>query len=364
MKIAILITTMSGGGAERVVANLSDYLTNAGNDVYIAAIRGLKSQYELSPKVRITFLSTHQIDNSNNKVKQHLNEIRAILQFYNELKNYDCLISFLTLPLALSLLFRNRIPCPLIISERNYPGSYSFFYQAILKLFCSRADGAVFQTEAVRHWYRRYRGKYAVIANAVNEEFYYSSIVKEYPPIIVNVGRFTEQKNQKLLIMAYAKIREKHLGSRLYLYGDGPLRQELIQLISHYHLQDCAVVEQFRTDIRDHLLNAGIFVLSSNYEGMPNALLEAMALGLACVATDCDGGGAKVLIRNGENGILVEKDNISAMADALDKLLSDPDCRKQIGQEATTVREIYSYKNIYSKWVSFIQTVALEKKVP
>ena len=109
-------------------------------------------------------------------------------------------------------------------------------------------------------------------------------------------------------------------------------------------------------------MNASIFVLSSDYEGMPNALMEAMALGLACISTDCDGGGARELIKHGENGLLVEKGNLKELSNALDRLLAQRELREKLGSSASKFREEYSYENIYSKWLDFINDVILHGK--
>ena len=358
MKIAILITTMNGGGAERVVANLSNFLLQKGHQVTIAVMRGLTSQYDLNPEVKVWYMSKTYSSSTN----QHLTEVLVVNMFLRKLEKYDCLLAFLTVPILLSLLFCQSIQCPLIICERNFPGSYRKLYRYALRFMCNRANGAIFQTEAIRNWYGRFKREVLVIPNAINEDIFKSPYIENYPQVIVNVGRFNPQKNQALLINAYSAIATKYPNSRLIFYGDGELRVKLKEQVIRLGLQNQVIVSSFQKDIIRYLRQAGIFALSSDYEGMPNALLEAMALGLPCIATDCDGGGPRAIIQNGINGILVEKQNTEHMSQALDRLLGDVSLRRRLGRNARQIRINCSYEAIYSQWLSFIQKIVVSSR--
>ena len=113
--------------------------------------------------------------------------------------------------------------------------------------------------------------------------------------------------------------------------------------------------------IYDKLKDASLFVLSSDYEGMPNALMEAMALGIPCISTDCDGGGAKFLIENNVNGLLVPKGDVIALANAMQIILSDSDKAKKLGLEAAKIQKKLAPEVIYRKWEEFIEKVVYNK---
>lgn len=356
MKITFFITTLGGGGAERVVSNLANYLVNNNHSVSIIVLRGLDTKYYLDPRVSTIFVCNYY-DSNVSSLYRHLKEITISRRILKNLDSDGCLVSFLELPMAISLLFRSDIPCKLIFSERNNPDNYSKIYRYIFRHFSNRADGAVFQTSVVQDWYNTFRNKNVVIPNAINDVFLEAPYAHGGGNKIVTVGRLNSQKNQKLLIESFAIVSRDYPQYRLFLYGDGPLKSELQLLVKNLGIADKVVFAGFKNDIITELMDADLCVLSSDFEGMPNALMEAMALGLPCISTDCAGGGARELISDMENGLLVPCNDIERLSDAIKVVLRNDELKKRFSMKARYIRTSNGSMKVYKQWEKFISSI-------
>lgn len=356
MKITFFITTLGGGGAERVVSNLANYLVNNNHSVSIIVLRGVESKYNLDSRVNTIFICNHYNANVSS-ILRHVNEITISRRILKNLDSDGCLVSFLELPMAISLLFRSDIPCKLIFSERNNPDNYSKIYRYIFRHFSNRADGAVFQTSVVQDWYNTFCNKKVVIPNAINDVFLEAPYAHGGGNKIVTVGRLNSQKNQKLLIESFAIVSRDYPQYRLFLYGDGPLKSELQLLVKNLGIADKIVFAGFKNDIITELMDADLFVLSSDFEGMPNALMEAMALGLPCISTDCAGGGARELISDMENGLLVQCNDIERLSDAIKVVLRNDELKKRFSMKARYIRTSNGSMKVYKQWEKFISSI-------
>jgi glycosyltransferase involved in cell wall biosynthesis len=199
--------------------------------------------------------------------------------------------------------------------------------------------------------------KSIVIHNSVNvpQEKYTIPAVRDKR--IINVGRLHPQKNQKLLIDSYAKITNSFPEYVLEIYGDGELHDELQRYINDLGLKDKIVLNQSRKDLWDCIYKAALFVLSSDFEGMPNALMEAMALGLPCISTDCRPGGARSLIQDGVNGMIVPVGNVDELAKAMTLCLSKPDVSEKMAMNARAIMETHCEKALFDKWSDYLKLV-------
>lgn len=216
-------------------------------------------------------------------------------------------------------------------------------------------DGLVFQSEGARDFFDgSVKKKSVVIHNSVNvlQEKYPVPSVREKR--IVNVGRLHPQKNQKLLVDAFAKISKSFPDYKLEIYGDGELHDKLQKQIIDLGLKDRIVIYPSRKDLWDCIYKASLFVLSSDYEGMPNALMEAMALGLPCISTDCRPGGAKTLINEGENGYIVPLGDVDALAKKMEYMLSYKEDVERMAQNARHLQDTHSDKAIFDMWNKFL----------
>jgi len=356
MKLTIFIGDLSGGGAERVVCNLSNFLVSKRHQVEIVTMVNNASSYQLSPKVkRVPLLKGNE---SNNFVIKNL--IRIVrLRRYIKKSDTDIYLSMLPWTINLILSQRKLIKAPIVISERGDPNiryNNSKLQKWLMKKLYPLADGFVFQTTDAREYYENIVNNNAtIIPNAINEDFVGKPYTIHRKKTIVSVGRFTEQKNFSLLIKAFSNIASKYPEYNLIIYGEGPQREKLQNLVTELNISNRVQLPGYVKNIGEHIIDSSLFVLSSNYEGMPNALMEAMALGLPCISTDCPVGGPKFLIEHGVNGILVPVNNVEEMSAQLNNLLSNFNFRKKLGINAKKITNTLSYNNVYEKWEKFLK---------
>lgn len=353
MRITLFISALSGGGAERVTCNLANHLAGFGHDVEILTM----SEAEAAESLRQGVKHTPLLKNSerSNMLIGNANRILRLCK-YMKTQQVDAYVVMLPVTTQLMLSLRKLTKAPIVASERVDPNSYPEKLQKQLQKVCAKADGYVFQTHEAAAWYAPYlKGvPYEVIPNAINPVFLRPKFEGEREKTIVAAGRFSRQKNFPLLIEAFAKLAEKYPDHKLVIYGKGNLLESYQSLAEELGVADRVEFPGFATDMPAQLEKAGMFVLSSDYEGMPNALMEAMALGLPCVSTDCGGGGARFLIRDGENGLLVPQKDVDAMAQAMDKILSDQEFAQKLGENARKLQANLAPEKIYGAWESFI----------
>jgi glycosyltransferase involved in cell wall biosynthesis len=220
------------------------------------------------------------------------------------------------------------------------------------------ADGCVFQTKEAKSWFpKEFQKKSAVIMNDVDKVFFETERVGGSH--IVTLGRLSSQKNQKLLINAYSKIAGKYLETDLMIYGIGALKDELEEQIRTLGLSDRVRLMGLTKDVPTILAHAGYFVLSSDYEGMPNALMEALAIGVPCISTDCPCGGPRTLMKDGENGLLIPVGDESRLIEALDKLLSNQELADRLGQNAKEEAKKYRTEKVFEQWKEYVEEMVL-----
>ena len=248
---------------------------------------------------------------------------------------------------------------PVIVSVRSNPARE--YPDKVTKLLANvlfrRAAGVVLQTQQAKEFFSKAVQKKAVVLpNSLSGQFLQMEYIDERKKEIVWVGRMDSNKNPVMLLRAFGNIAEKYPDWILKYIGDGPLMEELKELS---HNEKC--VEQIcftgrMEDVAGAIRPASIFVLTSKQEGMPNALMESMVSGLAVVSTDCPCGGPAELIEDGMNGILISVDDEKALAEALDKLLSDEEYRNRLGENAKELIDKVHPEIVNRQWLSYIES--------
>ena len=355
-RILFCSLTLAAGGAERVISNLANYFS----DVYKVSI-ALLLKHSINYNIKKNVSIMEPTKNRNLGVFSRIGNVPYIIKQITLYKP-SIVIAFCPTMCFIVCFLKLFLPslkqAKLIISERNNPHNEytNFFMKWIANFLYSKADIIVFQTEDAKLFFnQKVQKKAVIIPNPIHENF-----LKVLPPIkkektIVTVGRLTEQKNQKLLIRACASVFKKYPAYVLKIYGQGPLKSTLQDFAKKEGIFDkvkfMGVIENLAMELRKDML----FVLPSNYEGMPNALMEAMALGLPCIATDCPCGGAKMLIENNENGILIPVDDCETLKKAMFQVIEEDDFREKIGDNAKKIGKDYHPKRIYSEWEKIIK---------
>lgn len=353
-KITLLIGSLTGGGAERVTCNLANYLYENGYEVNLITMSDVKDNYVLNENIDRTYLITKE--ERKNKISDSLVRYKKLKKYILKNKDVDCYIVMLPITILLLLSLRKYIHGKVIISERNNPSTYKLYEKIIMKYACKKCDGLVVQTKTIGEWYPN--KNQVVIPNAINKNISFSlrnSYTIENK--IVAVGRLDRQKNYQMLLEGFYKFSLKYPDYKLEIYGKGPQETMLKKIVNKYSMENKVSFMGYVKEVDKKICDAKVFVMTSIFEGMPNSLIEAMCMGVPCISTDCDGGGAKELIKNNENGILIEKNNVDALVNALEKIISDNDFAEKIGNNAKKLKDRLSYNIIYSEWKHYINNI-------
>ena len=354
--IVVLLGHLHGfGGAEKSLVLLANELSKRGNQVSLLSFTSNNNIYDLDTSINYCFIPDH----GNRKIDVLKNRYLDLAEKTKEL-NPDIVISFWFQLAVFAVLISKKQGYKVIYSERGDPKDieYDGINGIIRKVSFPLMDGFVFQTRGAQELFNnRIVRKSCVIHNAITipEEILLTDIKKEKQ--IVAIGRFHRQKNFPLMIRAFEKVHSIYPEYKLVVYGDGELRPELEELIEELGLADSVLLYGNTRDVLRKMKQAEVFVLSSDFEGMPNVLMEAMGLGLPCVSTDCSPGGAAELIQNNVNGLIVPVRDIDALSKAIVYMLENPYEAKRMGNKAAEILKTHSPKIIYDKWYSYIEGV-------
>lgn len=365
MKIMFVIDTMTKGGAERVVANLTSYLAKK-YDITIITVYNTECAYELNENVKFYTLDESKTD-IYHKTKKNM--IGKAIKFIKRIKNLNqykkewqpnIIVSFLPLSNFITLFSNMFYKVKTIISVRNDPEREynNKTYKFLMNWLYPKTDGIVFQTKEAKAYFKEsIQKKSEIIPNPIHEDFIGKFYTGKREKVIVSVGRLEEQKNHKILIEAFNNILNKHPEYKLIIYGDGKLKDDLTNFAAELNLQEKVLLPGSSKNIKEKIYNAEMFVLPSLYEGMPNALMEAMALGMPVISTDCPCGGPRYLIKNNVNGILVPVDNSREIEKAINKIIEDREFAKKIGENAHNICDTLAPSKINKKWENYIKSI-------
>lgn len=356
MDVTFFISGVTGGGAEKVCCAISSYLVGRGHNVELLTMCDEAPTYPLDSRV-----SRYALLKKSERTYFIFDNVLRLVRLFRYLINKKSGVYVVMLPTNIITMLSLKFLTPLkvIAAERANPSSYKRIIQKSLLLTCAIADGWVYQTSEQKAWYHDHIGsaKSIIIPNAINPDIDNFQCKGLRDKVIVTAGRLTEQKNHILLIEAFTRLADKYEDYKLIIYGEGPMKDVLIDKISHHKLEHRILLAGYSTNMLADVSRASLFVLSSNYEGMPNALMEAMALGVPCISTDCDGGGARFLINHEKNGLLIPAKDIDALVSAIDRLLSDNMFAESLGDESRKIRDILSADVIYNQWENFLEEV-------
>lgn len=340
---------LANGGAERVTALLANQLRKENIKTSVVYMKDRQTVYPLQKDVPVYFFG--EPGNQVERIAKKIFRLRKLMKKHPDAV-YIAMLPYETIYTYIASL---GLPCRVINSVRNDPSSMRKKIDVLIKKFVyPRADRIVFQTEEARNYFPdKVRKKGVVIPNPISgclPERFEGERKRE----IVTVGRMAEQKNYPLLLNAYAEIHRKYPDWKLKIFGEGELKEEIYRLCKRLEIVDAVEFCGFVENPAEQIRKSGMFVLSSDYEGISNAMLEAMAIGLPCICTDCPAGGARMMIRDHENGILVPVRNEKRLAEAMEELIGNIDLAEKISIRATDIKEKLSAEKIAEEWGRYL----------
>lgn len=399
--IAFYIGGLCIGGAERVICNLAEYFYSEGYRVTMVTKVRDEKEYELNPGIKRIIADITPEEETASRIRNLFARIAKLKRIWKEVKP-DVIVSFIRKNNLMAIASAVPLGIPVVVSVRSAPERElkGFGFKTISFLLFRQAAGVVLQTREAYNFFPGYiRAKAVVLPNSINPDFLKESeklalernndingvsnekpekvavestnINREEPMVIDNrvvfskrekkiitVGRIDDNKNQRMLVEAYAKIAGPYPEWSLELIGDGSGRQALEEYVSTLPCKDRISFTGAVDDVAKRMSVASIFVLPSKIEGMPNALIEAMVMGMACISTDCPCGGPRDLIAADEtNGILVPVDNVDAMAMALKRLIINDTLRESMGDNARKIITTLHPDTVNKQWKNYIENV-------
>lgn len=350
-KIAIVTRNMFGGGAERVIAQLIKYLDSNNLKCILITIDKGEIFYEIPNSVKIFEIGKK----SSNKVIDRVLRYKKVREIM--IKNKIDIV--LSLPeeigvYVIASLLGTKIPT--IVSERNNPWVMpdKKITRMLRRATYPLAKGIIFQTDMAKSFFpKNIQNKSIVLKNPIDIDRIPDPYKEQRKKIVVGVGRLDKQKNFKLLIESFAEFQNLYPEYKLIIYGEGKERSELEYLANKLLKKNSYFFPGRQSDVLEKIKSASMFILSSDYEGMPNVLLEAMCMGMPVISTDCPSGGPREVIENNVNGILIPVNDRKALVDSMIKLTND-DFAKELGKNAYLLKEELTDIHIFEDWRDYL----------
>lgn len=397
-KVIMVMPVMKGGGAERVAALLLNEFHKNGYDCrFIITSMSSKDiiNCDLNPQINVTSIKdipgkTRLIQKIRDKglrifsslickvfeglnfsvpatlaylsfISEYSGEIKALRKVFYE--NPDStVISFLQPSIPMTLLALRGLNNKVIVSERGNPERLikkRYGYKFIDKYY-RRADAVVFQTQDAKKIYPpAIAEKGTVIFNPIKDNLPLP-YTGEREKNITTFCRISRQKNLSVLVDAFAQFNKDVKGYRLKIIGepqnsdDEASLADALSLAESFGVTEYIDLIPFDANVHDMIIRDEIYANSSDYEGMSNAMLEAMAIGMPVVCTDCPIGGARAVIKNGENGFLTEVGNSEEMYEAFKRIVENKALSDKLSKNAAKIREELSLENTAKKWMELL----------
>ena len=358
-RIMFVAPKISGGGAERVVAVLSSVLADLGYHVDLVLYERKENEYPISEKVNIFLLPKNE-KNENRLV--YLGKKMLLLRKIIKDNKPDVLIPFLPYQVEHTYIASRGLQIPMVVTVRNNPmvDTDSEKQRKRRDWIAKHVEGVFLQTETQRDYFQEdVRKKCFVVPNPVSENVLSAEYVcKNKIKRLIAVGRLEEQKNFSMLLDAFGEIKKQYPELTLDIYGEGSLREKLQQKINELEIVDSVTLCGRTSDIVSVLMEHDLFIMTSNYEGMPNSLMEAMGVGVPCISTKCPTGPSELLGED-ERGLLIQVGDKDALVVAISHLVENPNEAKK---KAAVAKE-YIKENLSQKKIAKLLVNELEKEI-
>ncbi len=354
-KLLFVAPALGYGGAEKNFLGVANFAAENGYEVYLLTEEGSKDARYVNEKI---IRRSAKISRKSNTVLRLIDNVAEVCRHIRQIKP-AVIISFIDLWRTACVIAGKLTSVKCVVSERADPYSRHGRHDKVIFSLFSMADGFVFQTEQAKAFFnKRVQRKGVVIPNPVFAADVPAPYTGEKKDIIVSIARLDlKQKRQDLLIQAFSILAQEHPSYQLYLYGSGPDKERIEKMIEDsgysHRIHLCGVTN----NVQQALGEAKVMALSSDYEGIPNAVIESMCVGVPVVSTKCSPGGAELLIESGVNGLLVERGDAAGMAKAIAKLLEDEKLSQKITENGFSVKDRFAEKEVLNKWITYIEHI-------
>lgn len=353
MKVCLVISSLRGGGAELTAARLAAAWTRLGWRISVACLGRAGGDF------RGEGFDVIELDAARGAgLRANLRRARLLRRRVRELAP-DAVVSFMDTTNVLALFALAGLGLPVIVAERSVPAVKPIgrAWSVLRRILYRRAAALVVQTRSAAQYFApALAGRTEIIPNWVAGARAREASAGSVPRVVA-VGRLSEEKGYDLLIEGFALLRSQRPDAHLTIWGEGEERGRLLRLIADRGLAGSVALPGETETPLERMAEADVFVLSSRYEGFPNALCEAMSIGLPVVAFDCPGG-VREIVRDGQDGLLVPAGSARGLADALLRLIDDPAERARLSARALEISQRFPEESALRAWQSLLFRVA------
>lgn len=353
MNIVFVLASLGSGGAERVVSLLANKMVERGHQVEIICLKFNDVYYQTDSRVKVT-LAMQQTQN-------RLTEV-FWLRKYLKKQNPDVVIPFTEGVYCFTILSLLGTGIPIIASERLDPAAMSTTRKILKRLLLPYADWLVVQTQSIKDYFpESIQKKTSIIYNPVNDEVFslpqpsLKGRGEDRLNRIISVGRLYPQKNQAMMIRAFAKVADEFPDWQLVIYGEGPLRESLELIVESLELKDRVLLPGRTEHVVEELRKSKIFCMSSDYEGMSNAMIEAICVGLPIISTKVSG--TEELIIDGKNGFLVPPNDEEQMSRCFNTLMGSDEFLNQFSVYNKKLSCRFKTEAIVNQWEQLLNEI-------
>lgn len=359
-KILIISYRMDDpGGIERVIANLANsWIKNY--EVDLVSIHYPDCFYKIDERVEKYFFNYSLPSIFKNRLLGNFGHLYKLIDVGRKVKklsmkrNYDYIYTPHTVMTLIGYFFKNKNAKQFSAEHHSFITGNSSFNKKIKRFFYKRLDKVVLLTDQEKIIYKNMGCNISIIPNATS---YYSkeSAVLDNKKIIM-VGRFVDQKNY-IELLQNLDIFKKYSDWKLEIYGNGPDEEKMKKIVTARGLENNIEIIKSVPNIKDKYLESSMLILASKYEGLPMVLIEAMSSGIPCISFDCPTGPKKI-IKNNEDGILVENQNYNELNEKIELLIENIELRKRLGSKAKENIKRYSAEEIQKVWDKAFEEVS------
>ncbi len=363
--IAFYIGSLSKGGAERVFVNLADFFRSEGYRVTMVTQYQYpqEKEYELPPGVKRVLSDLTERELSRSRLVNFCRRLRKLRGIWRaEAPNLvlSCVGKNNFMAVVTTMFTGTRAVVSVVgEAKEEYPGR---LMRALANLLFPRAAGIILQTERSRRFFhnKKIQRRAVILPNSLNPAFIRPRYEGEREKRVVAVGRLDGNKNHEMMIRAFAVLSDKYPEYTLTIYGEGELRPYLEELIEKLGMAERVFLPGMIPDVAAQIERASLFLLTSYSEGVSNALIEALAIGLPVIATDVPSGGTEELMRDGENGLIIPTGDREALERAMDRLLGDPIYADTLGRAAAQIQEQLAPERVNRLWQAYFDKIMIK----